>query len=376
MLGLSYDWSREINSSSPAFYQWTQWFFTLMYEKGLAYRDTNWQWWCPTCQTTLSSQEAAGGVCWRGHTGLTKREIPAWYFRITAYADELLAGLEHIDWPEPIKTMQRNWIGKSEGVEIDFQTAAVEPIRVFTTRPDTTFGATFLVLAPEHPAVKVLTTPSQRSAVDAYISVIIKQDDILRTAIDGKKSGVPTGSYAVNPANGEQIPIWIGNYVLPDYGSGAVMGVPAHDQRDFDFAHAYNLPIRVAIAARDYSGESIRQAYMGDGKMIDAGQFTGRDNQEGAESFTDWLETEGLGRRKVQYRMHDWLISRQRYWGTPIPIVYCRDCGEVPVPADDLPVTLPPMDDFMPNSSGRSPLARARGFCANNLPRMPGACPA
>ena len=372
MLGLSYDWGREIDSSHPSFYRWTQWFFTLLYERGLAYRDTNWQWWCPTCQTTMSSHEAAGGICWRGHDGLTKREIPAWYFRITAYAEALLAGLENIDWPEPIKAMQRHWIGKSEGAEIDFQTSSGDPIQVFTTRAETVFGATFLVLAPEHPGVGALTTPAQASHVEGYIAKAIGQSEIERTADDEEKTGVFTGSYAANPVTGDQVPIWVGSYVLPRYGAGAVMGVPAHDPRDFAFAKRYHLPVRVVVAPPDHTGSDLAAAYEGAGTVVNAGRFSGMPNMDAAAAIVGWMAEEGWGRSKIQYRMRDWLISRQRYWGTPIPIVYCDDCGEVPVPVEALPVTLPPMDDFMPDGSGRSPLARMETFVHTSCPTCAG----
>jgi leucyl-tRNA synthetase len=373
LIGASYDWTREIDSSRPEYYRWTQWFFLLLYRRGLAYRDSNYQWWCPICQTTLSSHEAAGGVCWRGHTGITKREIPAWYFKITAYADALLGGLEHIDWPESVKNIQRNWIGRSEGVEIHFPVAGGEQdIPVFTTRPDTLFGATFFVLAPEHPAVQALTGEDQRRSVEAYVAEASQRSEIDRMAQTQPKTGVFTGGYVLNPLNREPIPVWVADYVLPDYGTGAVMGVPAHDERDFEFARANHLPVRVVIVERGWAGEALEQAFTGTGVMVNSGEFDGLPNETGAQRIAQELARRGAGHPAVNYRMRDWLISRQRYWGTPIPIVYCQDCGEVPLPEDQLPLLLPEMEDFTPDGSGRSPLARVPEFVNTTCPKCGG----
>jgi leucyl-tRNA synthetase len=378
MIGCSYDWSREIDSSKPEFYRWTQWFFLLLYRRGLAYRDTSWQWWCPVCQTTLSSHEVAGGVCWRGHTGVTKREIPSWYFRITAYADELISGLEGVDWPESIKTMQTNWIGRSEGCEIDFLTEQGEAIPVFTTRADTVYGATFFVLAPEHPMVERLTTPEQRVEVENYAAGAVAKSEIERLAETGGKSGVFTGGYVTNPLSEERIPVWVADYVLPTYGTGAVMGVPAHDQRDLEFARNYDLRVKEVIVPAGSSsdgqelGEAERlrlaEAYTCPGMMVNSGPFDGLTNKEGMRRVGAFIEERGVGRRSVQYKMRDWLIGRQRYWGTPIPIVHCNRCGEVPVPESQLPVLLPTMVDFAPDGSGRSPLARVPEFVNTTCP--------
>ena len=312
MIGTSYDWSREIDSSDPEFYRWTQWFFVLMYRRGLAYRDMSWQWWCPVCQTTLSSHEAVGGICWRGHEGVTKREIPAWYFRITAYADELLYGLEQIDWPESIKSMQRNWIGRSEGCQIVFKTESGTPLPVFTTRPDTLYGATFFVLAPEHPQVAAVTTDKYRTQVEAYASNAVALSEIERVSETREQTGQFTGGYVINPLNGEHLPVWIGDYVLPTYGTGAVMGVPAHDQRDFEFARKYDLPVRVVVAPPAYEGRPLDAAYTEAGTMINSGSFNGLPNELGIERISDYLEEHNLGDRRVQYLRRDWLISRQR----------------------------------------------------------------
>jgi leucyl-tRNA synthetase len=373
LIGTSYDWAREIDSSRPEFYRWTQWFFLKFYRRGLAYRDTNYQWWCPTCATTLSSHEIHGDRCWRGHTGITKRQIPAWYFRITAYADELISGLEEVDWPEPIKTIQRNWIGRSAGSEIDFALpGGDQPISVFTTRADTLFGATFLVLAPEHPAVGQLVTSEQARQVAEYQQATLKLSEIDRTAENRPKTGVFTGGYIQHPLSAEMLPVWIADYVLPTYGTGAVMGVPAHDARDAEFARTYALPVRVVVLPLGDSQIPDGAAYEGPGRLVNSPGFDGLESQAATQAIMETLHTRGLGRAVVRYRMRDWLISRQRYWGTPIPIVYCADCGEVPVPEDELPVLLPEMNDFAPDGSGRSPLARLPEFVHTTCPQCGG----
>jgi len=370
MIGASYDWSREIDSSKEEYYRWTQWFFLLLFKRGLAYRDTNWQWWCPTCQTTLSSHEAPGGVCWRGHKGITKREIPAWYFKITAYADELLSGLDDIDWPKKIVAMQRNWIGRSEGFEIDFpidvpQGVGGSKLTVFTTRPDTLYGATFFVLAPEHSLVDEISQSDQHAEVNAYREQASRQSEIERMVESREKTGVFTGGYVINPLNGERLPVWIADYVLPGYGTGAIMGVPAHDQRDMEFARKFGIEVRQVILSSsvpESDHQNPEQAYSGEGYLINSGPFDGLPTQLAIRQIGNSLEQISAGRRAVQYRMRDWLISRQRYWGTPIPIVYCPSCGTQPVPEDQLPVRLPDMKDFLPDGRGRSPLARVEEF--------------
>ena len=375
IIGAGYDWSREIDSSHPEFYRWTQAFFLLFYKRGLAYRDTNFQWWCPVCMTTLSSHEVSNGVCWRGHTGVYKREIPAWYFRITAYADELLSGLDEIDWPEPIKAMQRNWIGRSEGAEVVFRTEAGDPVPVFTTRPDTLFGVTFFALAPEHPLVKSITTQGQREAVDDYVRAAAGRSEIERMTETAQKTGVFTGGYVINPINGERVPVWVADYVLPGYGTGAVMGVPAHDARDFAFTRQFGLPVRPVIASLGSPaprGEEMAEAYTKAGIMVNSGPYDGLPSIQGAAEIVRALQGQGAGAPKVTYRMRDWLISRQRYWGTPIPILYCENCGEVPVPEENLPVLLPPMQDFQPDGSERSPLARLPEFVNTTCPQCGG----
>jgi leucyl-tRNA synthetase len=373
LIGAGYDWEREIDSSKPEFYRWTQWFFLLLYKRGLAYRDINLQWWCPTCQTTLSSHEAVGGVCWRGHTGVTRQRIPAWYFRITAYADQLLAGLDEIEWPERIKTMQRKWIGRSEGAEVIFPVAGrpeLPGLKVFTTRPDTLFGVTFFALAPEHSQLTSLTTPDRKLEVQAYVDAAARRGELERMMETSDKTGVFTGAYVTNPLSGEHIPVWVADYVLPGYGSGAVMGVPAHDTRDFEFARKYGLEIRQVIkpAQEESVITLLEQAFVDDGVMVNSGEFDGLPSRTGWQRIVVALAEKGAGKEAVSYRMRDWLISRQRYWGTPIPIVYCDSCGEQPVPQDQLPVLLPPMQDFTPDGSGRSPLARLPEFLHTACP--------
>jgi len=375
LIGAGYDWDREIDSSNPNFYRWTQFFFLQLYQLGLVYRDSNWQWWCDGCQTTLSSHEVAGGVCWRGHKSIYKREIPAWYFRITAYADQLLDDLDQIDWPDPIKTMQRNWIGRSEGYEIIFRTEAGQPLSVFTTRPETVYGVTFFVLAPEHPLVSVLTSAERRLAVEAYIAQAVRQSEIDRQMDARDKTGLFTGGFVIHPLSGERIPVWIADYVLPSYGYGAVMGVPAHDPRDFDFARRFDLPIRVVVSPDNVplpDGDAWASAYTGEGTMIHSGSYDGLPARIAAERICADLTQSGIGQPRLNYRMHDWLISRQRYWGAPIPIVYCERCGVQPVPVADLPVLLPPMINFAPDGSGRSPLQRLPAFVHTVCPSCKG----
>jgi leucyl-tRNA synthetase len=389
LIGTSYDWDREIDSSDPAYYRWTQWMFLKMYKKGLAYRDTNWQWWCPTCATTLSSHEIEGDKCWRGHSGVTKKEIPAWYFKITAYADELINGLETVDWPEAVKRMQRNWIGRSEGVSIQFPvvceqlefdqkgiplvTDNSQQICVFTTRPDTIYGVTFMALAPEHPLVSLLTTESQRAEVFSYIEKAIRQSEVERISEKNQITGVFIGGYVANPLNGDHVPVYVSDYVLLTYGTGAVMGVPAHDHRDFQFARKYGLEIRSVISpAENQRTTTEERAFVGHGVMVNSGPFDGLQSKTAVECISDYLEEAGRGCRTLNYRMRDWLISRQRYWGTPIPIIHCPVCGEIPVPESDLPVMLPKMEDFTPDGSGRSPLDRVPEFVHVNCPRCGG----
>src|SRR5579884_456705 len=359
LVGISYDWSREINSSHPDNYKWTQWFFLLLYKRGLAYRASTPINWCPSCKTGLANEEVVAGRCWRCGTPVEKRPMPQWYFKITAYADRLISGLDTIQWPEGIKLMQREWIGRSEGAEVDFPVVGhEETIRVFTTRPDTLWGATFMVLAPEHPLVDVVTTAEQRAEVEAYKLKAQRETEIERQSTERAKTGVFTGAYAVNPVNGEQIPIWIADYVLMGYGTGAIMAVPAHDQRDFEFARKYNIPIVLVYQISvDQTIEAMTEATPHTGTMV-LSPFAGSPNDKTTvNKVIRWLEEKSIGQGRVNYRLRDWLISRQRYWGAPIPIIHCPKDGEVPVPEDQLPVVLPDVEKYQPTGTGESPLA-------------------
>ncbi len=369
-IGAIYDWSREIITCLPEYYKWTQWFFLKLYENDLAYRGKAPVNWCPKCQTVLANEQVINGRCERCDTVVIHRELEQWFFRITRYAEELMQH-EGIDWPERIKIMQRNWVGKSIGAEIsfalDYPGVEEKEIRVFTTRPDTTFGVTFMVLAPEHPLVLKLTTPDKKTEVEAYIEQSRKQTDIERLSTEKEKDGVFTGSYVNNRLNGEKVPIWIADYVLASYGTGAVMAVPAHDERDFAFAKKYNIPIRVVIAPEGWKGEELEEAYIEPGVMVNSGQFNGLPSQQGINAVSDFLAEKGWGGHTVSYRLRDWLISRQRYWGAPIPIVYCDKCGIVPVPEEDLPVLLPEDAEFKP--TGESPLKYNEKFVNTTCPK-------
>ena len=374
-MGTVYDWDREIVTCQPEYYVWNQWLFLKMYEQGLAYRASAPVNWCPTCQTVLANEQVVEGKCERTGDVVIRREMNQWFFRITDYADELLDFSGLIDWPERIMTMQTNWIGRSEGVDISFDISGYgldeREITTFTTRIDTIFGVTFVVLAPEHPLVERLTTPEQRDEVEAYVARAREASEIDRLSVEREKTGVFTGSYAVNPLNRDRIPIWVGDYVLLTYGTGAVMGVPAHDGRDFDFALKYGLEIRVVVAPPGWNGAPLREAWVEKrGTQVNSGQFDGMPNAEGYEAIADHVERQGWGRRTVGYRMRDWLISRQRYWGTPIPVVYCDACGIRPVPYDQLPVVLP--DDAAFKPTGESPLRYHDGFLHTVCPACGG----
>jgi len=373
-MGAMYDWSREVITCLPEYYRWTQWFFLKFYHAGLAYRAKAPVNWCPSCQTVLANEQVvAEGLCERCSTPVTKKDLEQWFFRITRYAEELLDH-SRLDWPERIKVMQKNWIGKSEGAEISFrlerEDVEEKEIKVFTTRPDTIFGVTFFLLAPEHPLVARLTVPERRAEVDKYIGWCRRQTEYERVALGREKTGVFLGSYVINPLNGERVPIWITDYVLPSYGTGAVMAVPAHDERDWEFAKKFGLPIRLVIAPPGWAGEELSQAYVGPGTMVNSGEFDGLSSQQGYEAICALLEEKGQGRRTVAYRLRDWLISRQRYWGAPIPIIYCDKCGTVPVPEKDLPVLLPRDAEFKP--TGESPLKYCASFVNTICPQCAG----
>jgi len=373
LIGASYDWEREISSSNPAYYRWTQWIFLLLYRRGLAYQAVAPVNWCESCQTTLANEEVEGGTCWRCHQPVTRRDLKQWFLRITAYAEELLTETDHLDWPEHILAMQRHWIGRSAGVEFEMAVAARPDarFRVFTTRPDTVYGMTFAVLAPEHPLVQGITTPGQRVEVEAYVERARRTTEIERLSTERARDGVFTGAYAVNPANGQRVPVFVADYVLLSYGSGAIMAVPAHDQRDYEFAQQYGLPVvEVIRPAEGEWGED--RAYEGKGVMVNSGPFDGQPSTVAWQGIADMMEQEGYGRRTVQYRMRDWLISRQRYWGAPIPLIHCERCGAVPVPEDDLPVLLPHLPDYLPRGDGRSPLANLPEFVHTSCPACGG----
>jgi len=373
-IGAMYDWSREVITCLPEYYRWTEWFFLKLYEAGLAYRAKAPANWCPQCKTVLANEQVVGdGVCERCGTPVIRKDLEQWFFKITKYADELLE-FQGIEWPERVKLMQRNWIGKSVGVEISFgldvKGVSEKEIKVFTTRPDTIFGVTFMVLAPEHPLVAKLTTSEHKDEVRDYIEWTRGQTEIERLSTEKEKTGVFIGSHVINKLNGERVPIWIADYVLLSYGTGAVMGVPAHDQRDFEFAQDFGLPIKVVISPPGWSGQDLKEAYVEAGTMVNSGEFNGTPSEQGKEAVSDFMEAKGYGRRTVSYRLRDWLISRQRYWGAPIPIIYCSKCGTVPVPEKDLPVLLPEDAEFKP--TGESPLKYCASFVNTTCPKCGG----
>ncbi|MEE3954736.1 leucine--tRNA ligase [Peribacillus frigoritolerans] len=353
-LGFSYDWDREINTTDPDYYKWTQWIFLKLYEKGLAYIDEVAVNWCPALGTVLANEEVIDGKSERGGHPVERRPMKQWMLRITAYADRLIDDLDDVDWPENIKDMQRNWIGRSEGAEVTFNIDGFdETFTVFTTRPDTLFGATYAVLAPEHPFVDKITTDDQREAVEAYLDEVKHKSDLERTDLAKDKSGVFTGAYAINPVNGEKMPIWIADYVLISYGTGAIMAVPAHDERDYEFAVKFDLPIKEVVAGGDVTSE----AYTGDGLHVNSEFLDGLNKEEAISTMIKWLEEKEIGTKKITYRLRDWLFSRQRYWGEPIPIIHWEDGTMSPVKEEELPLILPKTTDIKPSGTGESPLA-------------------
>ena len=366
-MGFSYDWDREINSTDPDYYKWTQWFFLLLFKKGLAYQQESLQWWCPMDKTVLANEQVENGQCWRCGSVVEKKALKQWFFKITDYADRLLDDLEDLNWTDSIKNMQRNWIGKSKGAELDFLVENKDSfVRVFTTRADTIYGATYLVLAPEHPMVEELTTDENRQKVEEYKKATQAKSDIERQETNREKTGVFTGSYAVNPATKEKIPVYISDYVLVGYGTGAIMAVPAHDQRDYDFAMQFNLSIKQVVEGDEKLED---HAIVAEGKMINSGKYDGLPSSEAREKIVADLEHNKTAKEVTNYRMRDWLISRQRYWGAPIPIIHCDDCGAVAVKEEDLPVLLPDMDNFEPSGDGRSPLANNQDFINTKCPK-------
>jgi leucyl-tRNA synthetase len=377
-MGWSNDWSKEITTCDPGYYKWTQWIFAEMYKQGMAYQDERMQWWCTKCQTVLSNEQVIDGKCWR-HDGaddpeVNKKAVKQWFFRITDYADEMLEATYDLDWSNVVKTAQINWIGKSEGAEVSFQIYDESPIAnrqseivVFTTRPDTLYGATFLVVAPEHELVSTLTTDEQRSEIEAYVTEATKKSEVERQE-NKDKTGVFTGSYAVSPVSGEKIPIWVADYVLTGYGTGAIMAVPAHDERDHEFAAKFNLPI-VRVVQNDAADDECSHD---EGTMMNSGPYDGKSSAEVRESIVKDLESKGLAKSVTNYKIRDWSVARQRYWGAPIPIVHCATDGIVPVPESELPVVLPELEDFRPSGDGRSALARATDWVNTTCPKCGG----
>ncbi|KZE41937.1 leucine--tRNA ligase [Brevibacillus parabrevis] len=384
-LGFSYDWDREINTTDPHYYKWTQWIFTKLYEHGLAYIDEVAVNWCPALGTVLANEEVIDGKSERGGHPVERRPMKQWVLKITAYAERLLQDLEELDWPESIKEMQRNWIGRSEGAEVTFAVDGHDQsFTVFTTRPDTLYGATYAVLAPEHKLVAQITSPEQKAAVEAYLEQAKHKSDLERTDLAKEKTGVFTGAYAINPVNGERLPIWIADYVLISYGTGSIMAVPAHDERDYEFAKTFDLPIKAVIAGGDIS----KEAYTGDGEHINSGMLDGLNKEQAINKMIEWLEKEGKGNRKVTYRLRDWLFSRQRYWGEPIPILHLEDGTMKAVPASELPIMLPKTKEIKPSGTGESPLANITDWLntvdpetgmkarreTNTMPQWAGSC--
>jgi leucyl-tRNA synthetase len=399
-IGGMFDWDHTVNTSEASYYRWTQWVFVQLFRAGLAERKEAPVNWCPSCMTVLANEQVISGLCERCDTPVEQRKIAQWFFKITRYAQRLLENLKTLDWSETTLKAQENWIGRSEGATLSFPMVAGRPgerwhgsasgpgngpvgttgpggkepvLSVFTTRPDTVFGATYMVLAPEHPLVGEITTPPQKKTVEEYQAQASKLDLVARQKADKTKTGVFTGAYCTNPATGEPIPVWIADYVLIEYGTGAIMAVPGHDQRDFEFARTYDLPIpRVVAGPGDDADTPLEEAYVGDGVLVNSGRFDGLAWQEGARAIVAWLEEEGFAEAHVNYRLHDWCISRQRYWGPPIPVIYCDVCGPLPVPEEDLPVRLPRVEDFKPDDTGVSPLARVEEWYRTTCPECGG----
>ena len=369
-----YDWDMEVNTTDPKFYKWTQWIFVKMFEKGLAYEKEFPINWCPSCKTGLANEEVVDGKCERCGTAVTKKNLRQWMLKITEYADRLLDDLQELDWPEKVKKMQAEWIGRSYGAEVDFALEGrEEKITVFTTRPDTLYGATFLVLAPEHPMVQKICTDAQREKVEAYISMAANKSNVERMAVNDKdKTGEFTGAYAINPLNGEKCAIWISDYVLADHGTGAIMCVPAHDARDFAFAKKFDLPI-VQVISKDGKEEVLEEAYTeASGIMINSGDWNGRESSELKVEAANEVEKRGFGRKTVSFKLRDWVFSRQRYWGEPIPIVHCEKCGNVAVPVEELPLKLPEVENYEPTGTGESPLAGITDWVNCTCPKCGG----
>ena len=368
--GMAYDWDREIDTTDPNYYKWTQWIFLQLFKKGLAYQSTVPINWCPSCKTGLANEEVFNGKCERCQTPIEKKNLRQWMLKITAYADRLLEDLEGLDWPASTLMMQKNWIGKSCGAEVVFKVEnSPETIEVFTTRPDTLFGATYVVLAPEHPLVSKITTPEQKAAVEKYQKEAAAKTDIERADVQKEKTGAFTGAYAINPLNNTKIPVWIADYVLTGYGTGAIMAVPAHDTRDYEFAKKFNLPI-IEVIESEQGVE--KEAFVGDGKLKNSGFLNGLNVAESKAKMIKYLEENNIGKAKTTYRLRDWVFSRQRYWGEPIPIVHCEKCGVVPLDEKDLPLRLPEVEKFEPSGTGESPLANIDSWVNTTCPKCGG----
>ncbi|MFA7125418.1 MAG: leucine--tRNA ligase [Sphaerochaetaceae bacterium] len=369
-LGFSYDWDREVSTHTPQYYRWTQWIFLQLYKHGLAYEEQTPINWCPNCLTGLSNEEVKEGCCERCGTHVTRKNIRQWILKITAYAERLLNDLDKLDWPDSIKAMQSNWIGKSEGATVSFKLEnCSDSLEVFTTRSDTLFGATYMVVAPEHPLVKTLTKDAQRKAVETYIEQAARKSDLERTDLAKDKTGVFTGSYAINPVNNKKIPVWVADYVLISYGTGAIMAVPAHDTRDWEFAKKFGLPI---IEVLKSPIDVQLQAWTEDGNHINSGFLDGLDKDTAIKTMNDWLESQGLGKKAINYKIRDWIFSRQRYWGEPIPLVHCPHCKIVPIPEDQLPLTLPEVATYAPSGTGESPLVNIDQWVNTTCPKCGG----
>lgn len=362
-----YDWDKEINTTDPKYYKWTQWIFARMYEEGLAYEKEMPLNWCPNCKCVLANEEATNGVCERCGSPVTKKNLRQWMLKITKYAERLLEDLKGLDWPEKVKKMQTDWIGKSYGAEIDFEIEGTsEKIKVYTTRPDTLYGATFMVLAPEHSAIANITTAEYKEAMEAYQYAASTKSNVSRMT-DKEKTGVFTGAYGINPLNGAKVPVWVSDYVLADYGTGAIMCVPAHDDRDFEFAKKFDLPI-IQVISKDGQEQELTQAYTESGVMINSGEFNGMNSEDAKAKVPDYLENKSIGKKTINYKLRDWVFSRQRYWGEPIPLIHCEKCGTVVVPDDQLPVELPNVDKYQPTETGESPLAAIEEWVNTTCP--------
>ncbi|HOS31936.1 MAG TPA: leucine--tRNA ligase [Spirochaetota bacterium] len=370
--GFCYDWDREIATCDPDYYKWTQWIFLQLFKKGLAYEDNVPINWCPSCLTGLANEEVKDGKCDRCDTTIVRRRIRQWMLKITAYADRLLEDLDELDWNDSIKLMQKNWIGKSEGAEVDFQIDGFkEKLKIYTTRPDTLFGATYMVLSPEHPVLKTIVAPEYKTQIEDYINEASKKSDLQRTDLNKEKTGVFTGRYAINPVNNKKIPIWISDYVLIDYGTGAIMAVPAHDTRDFEFAKKFDLPI-VQVVSKTGEKYELSEAETEEGIAVNSGEFDGLTTIVFKNKITEWLEKKGVGKKATNYKLRDWVFSRQRYWGEPFPIVHCDKCGIVPLPESELPLKLPEVESYKPTGDGESPLVGIDSWVNATCPKCGG----